>query len=68
MDMCGGTPPKFHLRGMLGTPRIADHVADAWNYFYRGLLCTCVIAKAFGDTDLVETLYKQIAKFEEQSR
>ena len=34
MDMCGGDPPRFHLTGMNGTPRIAEHVEDAWNYYY----------------------------------
>lgn len=67
MDMCGGEPPTFHLSGMLGTPRIAEHVEDAWNYFYRGLLATCVVAKAFGDRSLVDALYAYMLKFEQQS-
>jgi hypothetical protein len=64
MDMCGGDPPKFHITGMLGTPRIAEHVYDAWNYFYRGLVSFAVVAKAFGDKSLVDTLMLYIEKFE----
>ena len=67
MDMVGGDPPRFMLNGMLGTSRIDDHVHDAWNYFYRGLLSTCVVAKAFGDADLVDSLYKYMLVFEQKS-
>lgn len=64
MDMCGGDPPRFHIEGMLGTPRMAEHVRDAWNYYYRGLTAITVIAKAFGDKPLVDSMYQYIVKFE----
>ena len=32
MDMYGGNPPKYHLTGMLNTPRMASYISDAWNY------------------------------------
>lgn len=67
MDMCGGDPPRFHVSGMLGTPRMAEHVDDAWNYFYRGLTSITVVAKAFGDKPLVDSLYQYLAKFEKAS-
>lgn len=67
MDMCGGDPPLFHIEGMLGTPRMAEHIRDAWNYYYRGLTAITVIAKAFGDKPLVDTMYQYIVKFEETS-
>ena len=66
MDMCGGDPPQYYLNGMLGTSRIADHVEDAWNYFYRGLLSTCIVAKAFGDAPLVDTLYAHMGELEQR--
>jgi hypothetical protein len=49
MDMYGGNPPRFHVRGMGGTPRHVEHRADLWNYFYRGILSFGFAAKAFGD-------------------
>lgn len=67
MDMCGGEPPRFHLMGMNGTPRIAEHVEEAWNYFYRGLVTLTLVAKALGDGDLVNHLYKRIDGFEKSS-
>ena len=67
MEMFGGDPPRFHLRGMLDTPRVLEHSRDAWNYFYRGLLATTTVAKAFGARQLVERLYDFIAEFESAS-
>ena len=45
MDMYGGDPSHFHLKGMQETSRMSDHTYDAWNYFYRGLLSTTLVAK-----------------------
>lgn len=67
MDLCGGDPPRFHLTGMSKTPRIEEHVEDAWNYYYRGLIATTCIAKALGDAELVDHLYKYIGQFEHAS-
>ena len=67
MDMYGGEPPHFHLTGMTGTPLMNEHVADAWNYFYRGLMSVTVVAKAFGDKSLVDSMYEYLTKFTETS-
>jgi hypothetical protein len=67
MDMCGGVPPKFHLFGMLGTPRIEEHRHDSWNYFYRTLVSLAAAAKAFGDKTLVEQLYDYMDLFEKKT-
>jgi hypothetical protein len=67
MDMYGGNPPVFHLRGMLGTPRIEEHASDAWNYFYRGLISTIAVAMAFGDKPLVDYLRAYKQRFESMS-
>jgi hypothetical protein len=64
MDMCGGNPPRFYISGMNGTPRVAEHVDDAKNYFYRGLLALGCAAKAFGDDQLVEQIYKWMDQFQ----
>ena len=65
MDMVGGgNPPRFHLHGMLGTPRIEENTAGAWNYFLRGLLSLAMAAKAFGDTALYEALNIALGDFE----
>lgn len=56
MDMYGGNPPRFYMRGMGGTVRHAEHRADLWNYFYRGILAFCFVAKAFGDDRLSNSI------------
>lgn len=67
MEMCDGTPPRFRLSGMLGTPRMEEYEYDVWNYYYRGLLSTTAIGKAFGDGELVDALLKFSFKFQEAS-
>ena len=57
MEMYGGNPPKFHLSGMLGTPRIDSFSRASEQYVNRGLMATGAVAKAFGDRELVDTLY-----------
>lgn len=64
MGMYGGSPPRFHVEGMLGTSRIDTFTWHAENYVYRGLMATAVIAKAFGDKPLVEGLYGFLAQYE----
>lgn len=62
MDMYGGFPPQFKMRGMHGTERQAEHRADLWNYYYRGIMAFCLSAKAFGD----EELFVSIRNFEDE--
>jgi hypothetical protein len=62
MDMYGGSPPRFHVRGMHGTDRQLEHSADLWNYLYRGILAFGFAAKAFGD----EELFGSIRKFSDE--
>ena len=57
MDMFGGDPPRFHLTGMLGTPRQQQYENQALHYFYRGLVTVMYAAVAFKDQDLIEELY-----------
>lgn len=56
LEMYGGDPPRFHLSGMLGTPRITHYSDDLWNYFYRSILSFILTAKVFGDKKLVDEL------------
>lgn len=65
MDMYGGEPPHFQLSGMRGTSRMKEHIDDAWNYFYRGLMSVVVTAKAFGDKPLVDMMYEYLTRFEQ---
>ena len=59
MDMYGGNPPHFHVKGMLETELHHDHRADLWNYFYRSIIAFSFTVKAFGD----EELFTKISDF-----
>jgi hypothetical protein len=63
MDMYGGEPPRFHLRGMAGTPMQLGHAKDAWNYLYRGLMSFEVAGKAFGVASGVEAIRSYRLKY-----
>ena len=59
MEMYGGEPPRFHVRGLKGSPLYDDHAYDLWNYFYRSACTFAIAAKAFGD----DPLFARIQKF-----
>jgi hypothetical protein len=56
MDLFGGSPARFHLRGMRGTPRHHEHRADLWNYFHRAIIAFGFAAKAFGEEELFTSI------------
>ncbi len=60
MDMYGGSPPHFHISGMLHTPRIKEGERALWHYLYRSFLPYIMVAKALG-------LEKEVDKLNQQS-
>jgi hypothetical protein len=48
-------------------PRMPEHVENAWNYFYRGLIAVTVVAKVFGDKPLVDIMYEYLERFTQSS-
>ncbi|WP_211169184.1 hypothetical protein [Aromatoleum toluvorans] len=67
MDMYGGYPPRFHVSGMAGTERRAEHREDLWNYFYRSIVAFAMAAKAFGDDSLFSEIQQFSRDFEKQA-
>ena len=67
MDMYGGSPPRFHVRGMLGTWRMPEFEHDIWNYFERVFPAFAAVGIAFGDRELVQRILSQQQKFRVQS-
>lgn len=64
VDMCVGDPPRYRLAGMIDSPLYEDHQQDAWNYFYRGLVSSVVMAKAFEDSELWIERFNSMKGFE----
>ncbi len=56
MEIYGGDPPHFHIRGV--PPRIPEYQRDLANYIYRGLLSHIFAAKLFGSQTHVDALMK----------
>jgi len=67
MDMYGGYPPRFHVSGMLGTPREKEYGDDLWNYFYRGILAFAFSALAFKNNALFSKIIRYRDYFERKS-
>lgn len=67
MDMYCGHPAQFRINGMLGTAVMHGYIDDSWNYFYRGLLSTLAVSKAFGDSKLRDVLFEYLSEFEKTS-
>ena len=57
MELYGGRPPRFHVRGIIGTGLHHAHRADLWNCFYRGILAFSFAAKAFSDDVMFENIH-----------
>ena len=63
MEMYGGYPPRFQIRGMIGSPLMESHSADAMNYLFRAFLSFSMAAKAFGDRDLLKAMEPHLDEF-----
>jgi hypothetical protein len=57
LEAYGGDPPRYHLSGMLGKPRIPEFTRYLWHYFYRGFASLMFCAVAFRNGTLVDELY-----------
>ena len=64
MDMYGGKPPRFHMRGMKDTKRHDEHREDLRNYFYRGISAVALVAKAFGEDMIFDEIRDYARQFE----
>jgi hypothetical protein len=67
MELYGGNPPRFRMRGMRGSEFERDHEDDIWNYFYRGIMACSFGAKAIGADDVYTHLVHFKKAFEEGS-
>lgn len=45
MEMYGGNPPRFHMTGMLGTPRIVEWESQLVTYVYRAIMTAELVSQ-----------------------
>jgi hypothetical protein len=67
MDMVEGDPPRFRIHGMQGTSRQEQHRQDLYNPFFRAIIAFAVVAKAFGDNELSQSLRAYLLEFDRLS-
>ena len=64
MDMYGGMPRRFHMRGMKDNAAHEEHREDLWNYYYRGISACGMGAKALDDEPLFNKCHSLLRRFE----
>ena len=67
MEMFFGNPPRYHLNGMANTPLQEQHRYDLYNPFFRAIIAFAVVAKAFGEDELLQTLHTWLLEFDRLS-
>ena len=67
MDMVQGNPPLFRIHGMAGTLLHKMHLDDLYNQFFRAIISFAIVAKAFGNEELFETLRAYHLEFDRMS-
>ena len=67
MDMLEGNPPRFRIHGMGGTSRQEEHRNDLYNPFFRAIISFAMVAKAFGDDELFQSLHAYHLEFDKLS-
>lgn len=64
MEMYGGNPPRFHVSGMLETPRIDDWRGQLVGYLQRLIIVSVFVARKLGVTNLELPLRALLEEFE----
>lgn len=64
MELYGGLPPRFHMDGMLGTPRIKEWLGQLVIYVYRSIMVTELIAMRLGAEAQVQIIRQLLVEYE----
>jgi hypothetical protein len=64
MEMYGGSPPYFHLTGMLDTPRIPEWQSQLIGYVQRLIIASVLVARKVGLTELEVPIRALLEEFE----
>ena len=67
MELYGGNPAHYHLKGMFGTPLYDSCLDQSKHYFYRGIQSMMVLSQVFNQGDLLKDLYALRGYFEEKA-
>ena len=67
MEMCGGIPPRFHMSGMLDTPRIDACRSQLFGDIHRVIMVTVLVARRLGFTDIEKSTKELLDEFEKDT-
>ncbi len=67
MDMVQGSLPKFRLQGLKGTALHKLHQDDLFNPCFRAIISFALVAKAFGNEELFQSLRVYHLEFDKKS-
>lgn len=67
MEMYGGNPPRFHVSGMLGTPRVNEWQNQLVGYVQRLIIASVFVARKMGATDLEVRIRALLEEFEQNT-
>lgn len=64
MELYGGNPGRFHMSGMLSTPRIEEWKGQLVTYVHRGIMATVLVARKLGLEDIEKDLGALLVEYE----
>lgn len=67
LEVYGGAPRRFHIEGMLGTPRQKEFERYSLHFFYRGLITIMYSVLAFREEQALNRLYAFRESFEKMA-
>lgn len=67
MDSYGGDPPRYHINGMLNTPRQAEYEKQSLQYLYRSFSTIAYAAVCFKNQESAQKLLEFREYFERQT-
>ncbi len=64
MELYGGFTPRYHMTGMLGTPRIKEWQNQLITYVYRAIMVTELNAKRLGAVAIEHAIRQLLVEYE----
>lgn len=66
METYGGTPDRYHMKGMINTPRMREGIEQFAHFLYRGIIAASVVARVFSRQDIFDGLKAMLDNLDQQ--
>jgi hypothetical protein len=64
MEMYGGMPPRFHMDGMLGTPRVPEWERQLVTYVYRAIMSAELTSRKLAQSEAEKSIRSLLVEYE----